>query len=152
MAAAKSREATHPSPQRDRVSLWLLIGGLAAGPAAWIAQLVVSYGLASHACFPSTQPWLTTPPPGWAFEAAWLTALNLICLSVAVAGALVSWRLWRRTRHEMGGDTETALEIGEGRTRFIAHCGILTGTGFAVAIAFATLQPFLLASCWRILP
>lgn len=152
MSTADARDDPHPSPARDRVSLWLLIGAFAAGPAAWITQLVICYGVASHACFPSIQPWLTTPPPGWGAEQGWLAALNLTCLFVAIGGGVTSWRIWRRTRDEKEGDAESALEIGEGRTRFIATCGILTGSGFAIAILFGTLQPFLLLSCWRIAP
>lgn len=147
---AADRPDTHPSPARDQVSTVWLLAGLAAGPAAWIVQLVVNYGLASHACYPSTAPWLVSPPPGWASERLWLTALNLTCFTVAILAAAVSWRHWRRTRGETDGDAESSISIGEGRTRFMSLCGILTGAGFAFAILFGTLQPFLLASCWRI--
>ncbi len=150
MTTAERHEASHPSPARGSVALWLLIGAFAAGPAGWITQLVVNYGIASHACYPRTEPWLIAPPPGWSGESAWLAALNLTSLCVAVAGGLVSWRIWRRTRNEKAGDAESAMEIGEGRTRFIASCGILTATTFSIAILFGTLQPFLLLTCWRI--
>lgn len=142
----ESRLASAPG----RIPVWLLIGAFAAAPAAWITQLVVCYGVASHACFPETEPWLITPPPGWGGESGWLAALNLVCLTVAIAGGFVSWRLWRGARDERGGDAEAAREIALGRTRFIANCGVLTGAIFGIAILFGTLQPFLLASCWRI--
>ena len=58
---------------------------------------------------------------------------------------------WRRTKDEIGGDAESAMEIGEGRTRFIASCGILFGLCFGIVILFQALQPILLASCWRVL-
>ncbi len=142
----------HPSPLRDRVSLWALLGALGAGPAAWSAQLIVSYGISSHACFPHRSPWLITPPPGWASEPAWLTAMNLVCLAIALGGAAVSWRHWRSVRGEKPGDAQSLLAIGEGRTRFITLCGILAGLGFSIAILFDTLEPYLIASCWKIAP
>ena len=41
-----------PAPHRARTSLALLFGALLASPLAWSVQLLVNYGLASHACFP----------------------------------------------------------------------------------------------------
>jgi hypothetical protein len=52
----------HPSPHRHRVSLSALLFGLFGGPVAWIAQLVVNYGLASYACFPGDTPRTHVPP------------------------------------------------------------------------------------------
>lgn len=147
---APHHDGTRLASAAGRVSVWLLIGAFAAAPAAWITQLVVCYGVASHACFPETEPWLITPPPGWGGESVWLAALNLTCLAVAIGGGVVSWRIWRRALDERGGDAEAALEIAQGRTRFVSKCGMLTGTIFGIAILFGTLQPFLLASCWRI--
>lgn len=151
MSAAHTSEPQHPSPGRDRVPLWQLIGAFAASPAAWITQLLVNYGVASHACYPSVAPWLVSPPPGWAGERIWMEVLSLVCLAVALGGAGASWMFWKRTKDEVGGDAESAMEIGEGRTRFIASCGILFGLCFGIVILFQALQPILLASCWRVL-
>lgn len=151
MSAALHPAREHPSPPRVRVSLWALLGALAAGPGAWSAQLVVSYAVSSHACFPHRTPWLVSPPPGWASETRGLTALNLACLAIALAGAAVSWRNWRRAPTQRPGDAHGLAAIA-GRTRFIAACGILAGLGFSLAILFDTLEPVLIASCWRIAP
>ena len=150
--AAAPTNAQHPSPHRHKVSVWRLLAGLAAGPSAWIVQLVVDYGLASHACFPREAPRLGELPALGTAEPAWLIGINLACLCVALGGAFASYGSWRRTRAEKRGGAEAVLEAGEGRTRFVATCGMLAGAGFALAIAFNTLEPLMVAACWKMVP
>jgi hypothetical protein len=138
----------HPAPHRDRVRVLELLGGLAAGPAAWVAQLVVGYGLSSYACYPSDQPYLRAPPPGWRGERPVLLAINLACLVVALAGLWLAHRNWRATRHEKPGGGHVLLATGEGRTRFLAGCGMLTAAGFALAILFDTAAVLGAPTCW----
>lgn len=150
--AAALNSAEHPSPHRDKVNVWWLLAGLAAGPAAWILQLVIDYGLASHACFPRETPYLGGLPAPGAGEPVWLVGVNLACLCLAVGGTLVSHRNWRRTRAEKHGGAAAVLDVGEGRTRFLATCGILAGAAFALAILFDTAEPLVVAACWRLVP
>ncbi len=141
--------AEHPAPHRHLVNVWLLLAGLGAGPFAWILQLVASYGVASYACFPPLGPRLGGLPVGWSAEAPGLTAVNLVCLAIALIGLAASFVHWRRTRTEKSGGHESLLETGEGRTRFVASCGMMAGAGFALAILFNTVEPLLIAGCWR---
>ncbi len=152
MSPAADAATEHPAPHRARVRPWVLLATLGAGPFAWIVQLVVSYGVAGYACYRGGAPRLAPPPAGWGAEHAGLLALNLVCLGVALAGAALSWRSWRKVRGETSGGGQSLLETGEGRTRFLATCGILAGLGFALAIAFNTAEPLVIASCWRIAP
>jgi len=137
----------HPSPHRRRVSLAGQLFGVAVGPAAWIAQLVAGYGLSSYACYPGNTP-LQSPPDGG--EHLLLLVINLVCLALAGAGLAVSWSSWRRTRDEMPGRAAGMLETGEGRSRFLAICGVLSAAGFAVAILFNLPSALALATCWSI--
>ncbi|MGI9169750.1 MAG: hypothetical protein ACR2FH_06160 [Caulobacteraceae bacterium] len=152
MTPAAGAATEHPAPQRAHVRPWVLLAALAAGPFGWIVQLVVGYGVAGYACYPGDGPRLTPPAGGWGAEHTGLVALNLICLAVALAGGALSWKNWRKVRGEKGGGARGLLETGEGRTRFLATCGILAGLGFALAIAFNTAEPLVIASCWRIAP
>jgi hypothetical protein len=145
-------QAEHPAPARWRVGAPSLILGVAAGPAAWIAQLVLGYGLSGYACFRGDAPFRQTPPPGWSDEPALLMTINLVCLLLALAGAAMSFSHWRRTRGEKPGGGEHALEVGEGRTRFLAACGVLMSLGFAVAVAFDTTAILSVPTCWSIVP
>lgn len=137
----------HPSPHRRRVSLAGQLFGVAIGPAAWIAQLVAGYGLSSYACYPGNTP-LQAPPDGG--EHLLLLAINLACLGLASAGLALSWSGWRRTRNEMPGEPAKMLETGEGRSRFLAICGVLSAAGFAIAILFNLPSALALPTCWSI--
>jgi cytochrome c biogenesis factor len=147
MSATNTAAAEHPSPHRARVKTSVLLAGLAAGPAAWIAQLVVSYAVSSQACSYARQ---SGSGSGQAFagETPTLIGINLACLLFAALGGTLSYRNWRRTRLEKPGRLQSALAIGEGRTRFIATCGMISAVIFAIAILFNTLEPLLVSACW----
>lgn len=134
----------HPSPQRRRVGLAALFFGLGAAPFAWNAQLLLSTALSGHACYPRDVPLAL---PIW--NGAWgiLLAIGLAALALAVTGGLVSWRNWRRTQDEAGGSAHHLLDVGEGRTRFLAMFGLLTSFLFALGIVFATAGVLLVPLC-----
>ena len=139
----------HPSPDRDRVRLEELLLALAAGPAAWVLQLSIDFGVASAACQPGGVPREAPLAPGWGPEDVFLVCVNLACLATAIAGGLVALAAWRRSRHEKFGGAATLIEVGEGRTRFLAACGMMAAAGFAIAILFDTAWPLFVPSCWR---
>jgi hypothetical protein len=115
--------------------------GVAAGPAAWIAQLVINYGLSSYACFPGDAPRATTPPAG---EHAVLLAVNLACLALALAGLWVSLAGLRRGRSPTIEDSGATAPR---RSRFLAMCGLLSACAFAIAIGFDTPSTLMLGVC-----
>jgi hypothetical protein len=143
--AAKPHE--HPAPHRRRVSIVASLASLIAGPAAWITQLVVGYGLSSLACFPHDVALRQSPPQGWSTEPLILGVINGVCFAIAILGGILALIHWRRTR---GGGAAQALEIGESRTRFMAACGMLSGFGFALAILFDTPAWLAVPACWSI--
>jgi len=142
----------HPSPHRDRVSPWASLLALAAGPAAWILQLCVNFGVSASLCEQGGAPRSTPPASGWAPEDVFLLCVNLACLAIALAGGMTALAAWRRSRSEKPGGAHAVLDVGEGRTRFLALCGMLTAAAFAIAIAFDTAWPFFIPSCWRFAP
>jgi len=125
----------HPSPHRDRVSDAALLLALALGPASWAATLMLGYAAASHACYPADTP-VATLPPGWNDLRGALVALDIACLGAALLGVGIAHRAWRATRAEKAGSPHALLDVGEGRSRFLALCGVLAGLGFALAIIF----------------
>lgn len=133
---AKPAPMSPPPPRSRPVSTPAQLFGVAAGPTAWIAQLVAGYGLSSYACYPGDAP-LQTPPAGG--EHALLLAINLAGLALAAAGFAASWLGWRRA-----GEAET------GRARFLAACGLLASAAFAIAILFDTPSALALGLCWSI--
>ena len=152
MTASQIGPREHPSPHRDRVAPWTALLALAAGPAAWILQLCVDFGVATTLCEQGGAPRATSRISGWGGEDVFLVCVNLACLAIALAGGLTALAAWRRSRAEKPGGANAALEVGEGRTRFLALCGMLTAAAFAVAILFDTAWPFFIPSCWRFTP
>ncbi|HZZ67420.1 MAG TPA: hypothetical protein VFE18_04535 [Phenylobacterium sp.] len=118
--------------------------GVAAGPAGWIAQLVVNYGVSSHLCFLGDAPRATAPPPG---EHAVLLAVSLACLALALFGLWVSLAGLRRRPVAIADDL---LATAPGRSRFLAMCGVLSASAFAIAIAFDIPSTLALRLCWSI--
>lgn len=138
--------ASHPD--QDPPGVLALLFGLAAGPTAWIGQLLLNYGLSSYACYPADRPHLRAPPPGWAAEKPVLAAITLACLALAGLGAWISWLSWRNAQEERTKGPDHVIEVGEGRSCFLALCGILTSAGFAVAIAVSAASILGVPSCW----
>ncbi len=138
---------SHPAPHQERVDHRALFAALVAGPAGWIVQLVVAYGVAAVAC---TARRAAGAASGAAFagEPAWFVALNLVCLVVVVAGGVFCRIAWNRVGGEKSGGAEAALTIGDGRTRFLAVCGMLSSVGFTLAVLFNTVEPLLVPGCW----
>lgn len=134
----------HP-PDRParRATPWLLLLGLAAGPADWIAQLLLGYGLSSYACFPRDEPLTQSPPPGWAGEHLWLLVINLVALALTLAALALAWR--RRPGEGPPGRSAS-------RSAFLAHCAMLACGLFAAAILFNTVNIFIAPACWEIRP
>ena len=134
----------HPAPHRHRVGLAALFFGLAAAPTAWNAQLLFSVGLSAHACYPRDVP---LELPIWGNLWGILLAIGLAGIAVAILGGIVSFRNWRLTFDEAPGSAHHLLDVGEGRTRFIAMFGILTSFLFALALLLATAAVFLVPLC-----
>lgn len=127
-SATQTNPQTEPAPARRRVSSPLLFFGVTAAPLAWIVQNVVNATLAGTRC-------------GDGLEHGGRVALLIVdgvAALIAVAAIAVSVQAWRSVRGEHAGRGDL-LEVAEGRTRFVAMCGILTGVGFLVGIIFASL-------------
>jgi hypothetical protein len=127
----------HPAPLRHRVPVWQLIAGLFAAPAAWSAQLLVSYGLSGDRCRPDVMP-------GLGFV---VTVISGLAVAVCLFGIWSAYRSWRLTRDEGPGDHHAGLTAGIGRTRFLALCGLVGDGIFLIATLFNFLVPLLVSPC-----
>ncbi len=136
----------HPSPHDPKVGLGRILFGVFGGPAAWAAQLIANYGLASYSCYPRYAP-RSQLVPGWESIWTFLLIINLVAVAVALVAASTAYRTWRLTRHEHPGNYGHALEAGEGRTRFLGIIGIMTGLGFFLATVFDTIALFIVPQC-----
>ena len=136
--------SAHPAPRRSAVPQWRLWFGLFGGPAAWSVQTIVAYALNAHACFPRDVP-LANPTfdPVRVVTAAAMIAL----LMISLASLWVAYHAWRHTRNGGLGEHREVLEVGEGRTRFMAFAGVLLSSIFAFGILMNAIPIVALPAC-----
>ncbi|MBN8911527.1 MAG: hypothetical protein J0H65_05590 [Rhizobiales bacterium] len=129
--------SAHPAPHRERASAVALAYALGGAPGAWLLHLLVNYGMADRAC------------ASHAALSAWsaVVLVDVVAITIATGAAAVSYELFRRTRTEKEGGVQVLVEAGEGRTRFLAVCGLLASGLFLIAIAFDLAGPFMGLSC-----
>lgn len=120
---ALARGVDHPAPARETVPRWRLVAAIALAPAAFSAQVVGSYVVASSYCH------------GGAHSQAALVVINVLATITAVIGLVIAVASSRATRSEKPGGAQEAIDIGEGRTRFMALCGLWSSVIFVLAIA-----------------
>lgn len=122
----------HPAPEGHKITRPALWGILATGPLSWLGQMTVCTALLSWACYPKRLP-LTVPVDGfdWTDDAA--LVVLILCAAVAALAAFYAWRLLQEVKDEKPGDHADLMEVGHGRTRFVALWGVILSTGFAIA-------------------
>lgn len=146
MSADHRALSHHPAPHRYRVASASIAFGVLGGPLAWFVQVCAGYALASAPCFADAQR--KAQPLAhlrWTWPA--MIALLIGCVGVALAAFAVSYRSYARTCDESGGDQHHLMEVGAGRTRFLALWGLLLGAGFAVATALTAVAIVVLPRC-----
>jgi hypothetical protein len=146
MTADDAALSPRPAPQRRRVTAFEAIFGLIAGPLAWVAQLDLGYALASRSCFPRDERVLL-PLAGSAWTWPVMVIGMLAAVTIGLAALLVSWRAYRGTRAEHAGGGRDMMDVGAGRTRFLALWGVLLGSGFALASSLTSVAFILLPQC-----
>jgi len=123
-------QSRHPAPYRDRISLAALFYGMFAAPIAWAGNLMVTFALANHACYPGFHP-LGHVLQGFGFVWTLMLAFYLLALLICVSGFLVAFRAWRITAPEKGeSHIHHLVETGDGRSRYFALIGMASGVQF----------------------
>jgi hypothetical protein len=124
--------SNHPSPQRDRVFAPYLWFSVIAAPLAWAARLLVNYAIAGQRCVGAANVELKTLS-----HSSFVTMLliDLLAITVAAIAGYVAYLHWLQTRTDKAGGTHVLVHSGEGRTRFLAMCGMLSSTLFGIAVA-----------------
>lgn len=134
----------HAAPQQHAVSLPALWFGLFGAFAAWSLQTLINYALVAHACYPGFVP-RAVPIIGGVSTIA--LGVSIITLLVALAASLTALSSWRATRSERGGRAERLLEVGDGRTRFMAAAGLILSGIFTLTIVLNGVPLFMLPTC-----
>ncbi|MEO6092800.1 MAG: hypothetical protein ABIT04_09475 [Novosphingobium sp.] len=130
-----ARAISHPSPGRRDVGMWRTIGGVTLAPIAFSLQVIASYVVAANGCGAGNAP------------SGWLVAINLAALAATIAGMALAIANFRATRDEKEGGHKHVQEIGEGRTRFLAYCGLCTSAIFGLAVIVQLTAITTLSAC-----
>jgi len=139
-------DVAHPAPQRGKISRWRLAASLFLAPFVWSIQILCSYGLSSMSCFPRYAPLAGTQVPGMSIV---VLIGSLVALALAGLAVWLAIGAWRMTRGEHQGGPHEALDAGEGRTRFLALCGIIVTTLFSIAIVWEAIVAIFLPHCFN---
>jgi hypothetical protein len=123
----------HPAPHRERAPYLALAFGLLSAPIAWVLHLLVNYSIAGQSCIGAAEMDGGTLSSRDALSTIFVVDLG--ALALAVSAGYVAYELWKKTKDEKAGDAQKLVQAGEGRTRFMAMCGILTSTLFGLAVA-----------------
>jgi hypothetical protein len=134
----------HPAPSRGEVGLTALLIGLIGAPFAWSVQIILGFALSAYACYPRR---MSLPEPVLAGLRTELGLVSAAAIVLAALCTLVAYKSWARTRKEQESDGHVLLDAGEGRTRFMAMCGLLTSASFLVALIFTSLVLLLVQPC-----
>ncbi|HSQ95764.1 MAG TPA: hypothetical protein VLM18_06700 [Croceibacterium sp.] len=126
---------SHPSPGKREVPLWRMLAGVLLAPSAFSLQVVTSYVIAANGCAAGSSP------------SGWLAAINLLAFAAVVAGMGIAIANFRATQSEKQGGQKRAQEVCEGRSRFIAFCGLCASAIFGLAVIVQLTAILTLSSC-----
>ena len=139
--AALQRDAAPSKALPGRVRLF---GGLSVTPLAWSVHLLICYSLAAHACFPKD---LALAAPLWPHLRAIVAGVTVMAWVVAVFGCVLALANWKATRKESDASAHSVLSTGDGRTRFMALCGLMVSGVFAIALVFTSFGVLWVPEC-----
>jgi hypothetical protein len=121
--------------------MWFALVG---APLAWSLQLLINFSLTSHACYPHGIPLAASD---WHYVRVAAAGVEVLAASVCLAALVVASLNWRRTHAEKAGDADHLVESGDGRTRFMAMCGVISSVLFLLATSLAALNLTTVPTC-----
>lgn len=140
--SAPAAEIRHPAPHRNRVPFAILILGIFVAPVAWDLQILIGSALAGHICYPAGEQ---LQVPLWGGQFWTLLIIDIIGIVGSLVGLGLALGAWGRVRQERAD--HDVLDVGEGRTRWMAMAGILVSCLFLLALIFASAQIFFFPLC-----
>ena len=140
MASEQTQELQvgHPEPERGRVGKPLLLIAFSLGAFAWGLQFTMLAAFYGYACPAGDGPAATAMPGGWQVTAS--IATNLLALLIALAAFALSLRNLARSGKQTGH--HELLDVGEGRSHFLAIWGVFANLLFLIAIGVNSITVF----------
>lgn len=135
-----------PAPRDGRVSFVVLLAGASVAPLLWLAQMLLSYAVSADVC--TGLPWAAAITTRWGLQST-LFAFDVIAMSGAMGGGILSYRNWRRAGGADPGAPRKGANPGREGMRFLAQWGMLSSVWFLSAIVFNTIASIMIAPCPR---
>jgi hypothetical protein len=135
----------HPAPRRSEVNPLILLFALVGGPIVWIIELTLNFAITSYACYTGEAHVVLATVPSWVQPT--ISALNLCALIIALLAAATGFAVLHRIGNEHEERSGGVMDVGEGRTRFLATWGVFGALVFAVALFANTFSLFLVPIC-----
>ena len=126
----------HMPPVRAPRRFWMGMVGACAAPAFWIGQLTLGSWVTAEAWYGSDHP---TPRTELGALHSALVVFDVAALLACVAGAILSYTVFRSRNRD---EDEKGLSVSatvEGRVRFLGIWGLLSSLWFFGAILFNTI-------------
>jgi len=123
-------------PVRAPRRFWKGLFGACAAPVFWIGQVILSYWVTAEACYGSDHP---TPRTELGAIHSVLAAFDVIALLACVAGAILSYTVFRSSNRGDDAKGPAVTATVEGRVRFLGTWGLLSSLWFFGAILFNTI-------------
>ena len=137
----------HPAPHRDKVSMRSLLLAILGSPLLWLGHVTVSYFLAVNTTC-GNQPVGEANMVITGAAARWLLlGLDALFLVLLTALTVMAVRNWRRSSGEYDKPHGFLMDVGEGRTSFMAHWGMLSSFGFLLAMVFVSIGLLFVPIC-----
>jgi hypothetical protein len=76
-----------------------------------------------------------------------MIGVTTAAIVISLLSLWVSWRAFKRTQREMSGDSRHLMDVGTGRTPFLALWGAMVGGLFAIASAMTYVAFLMLPRC-----
>jgi ABC-type nickel/cobalt efflux system permease component RcnA len=117
-----------------QVGIKALWTGILAAPLAWSAQELLSYGLVERLCRERETGAALRLAAG---SAPVFLLISAATLAIALAGAWLAWRNWRKLRDIRRDSNLSPREIHAERSRFMARVALICNAGALCAFAFS---------------
>lgn len=121
-----------------------LFAGLTIAPFAWALQVLIGYGLAAYACYPTDA---ALGQPLWSHLRTFVGTASVLLWILLVVGCVVAWSNWKATQHGSDAQPHQILHSGVGRSRFMALCGVAVSALFAIALLFTSVGILWVPDC-----
>lgn len=115
----------------------MVLYALLGAPLAWFLLELAGWLLASlhcgHRAFHAMPQLTRATMPSF-------IVLAVVATTIAAGGLVMAWIAWQRARGEKSASPHHLMQVGEGRTHFVALVCVITSLTFTAGLVFYMIQ------------